>query len=732
MKNRERCRERLRNEYPGDLFNSSFYAPLTNTIVTGRGSSTPTFTRATTAWSFDNEGNLKTVPSGCVRMQGARLVRNLLSASEDLNSASWTKANLTVTSGQVDPDGGTNAWKVEAASSAPITFYQGSPAGTNAKTYTYSFYVKKGSGELDANKFYLYDTTATVNVLGVTINYDTGVVTYLVGSTGVTVTSAPNGFWRVEMRADAVTQGNPLRCYTFFTGAAETGGEFAYFYHPQLENVSGQADQTASEYISNGVLSAPWHGAGVDGCKWFPTNKDGSAISASTLEGYLSEPVRMNNCLWGRDLIGFSSASDYSTHNWVNPQLSGAAEFVSNGTFTTDTAGWTAYGGATISVDTGRLKIVTPGAASCGASTPITCVIGKTYSVSIEYTYNNASSLFGISISAGGQTLGRKALGTTSGTYKASFIATATTMYIVLYLSTGATAGQFSFFDNVSVKESAIQVTTTTGLDNVANSASRLTAAGNDATIMQLLTAATGTRTTSAFIKRISGTGTVSITRNGGTNWTDVTSQLVSGTWIPVALTSDVGANPTVGIKMGTSGDVIEVDGFQDENGAWRTSPILTTTAAVTRNADALSYASAFDVTQGTVLCSLRSDVPVGSGSEIYALSSESTARFVYWASTRERTSMAAYDSTTIISANTGSSINTGIRKRGVRWGADFLACSDGVIGTAGAFDGSMGSSAILRVGCDSSGGSQLSGPIREVHIWPTSLTDVQMQQVTK
>jgi len=713
--------------FPG-VADSSLYIPLLNTLVPSRGTSAPTFTRATSAWVFDNEGKLNlNVPSGCARFTGARLVRNLLSASEDLNSASWTKTNLTVTSGQADPDGGTSAWKVEAASSAPITFYQGSPAGTNAKTYTYSFYVKKGSGELDANKFYLYDTTATVNVLGVTINYDTGVVTYLVGSTGVTVTSAPNGFWRVEMRADAVTQGNPLRCYTFFTGAVETGGEFAYFYHPQLENVSGQANQTASEYVSVGVLSAPWHGAGVDGCKWFPTNKDGGAISSTTLEGYLSEPVRTNNCLWGRDLIGFSSASDYSTHNWVNPQLSGAAELVSNGTFTTDTAGWTAYGGATISVDTGRLKIVTPGAASCGASTPITCVIGKTYSVSIEYTYNNASSLFGISISAGGQTLGRKALGTTSGTYKASFIATATTMYIVLYLSTGATAGQFSFFDNVSVKESAIQVTTTTGLDNVANSASRLTAAGNDATIMQLLTAATGTRTTSAFIKRISGTGTVSITRNGGTNWTDVTSQLVTDTWVPVALTSDVGANPTVGIRMGTSGDVIGVDCCQDENGAWRTSPILTTTAAVTRNADALSYASAFDVTQGTALCSVMSSIPINSGSQTIILDS-TNCTIMYLNSASARTTTLSYDGLNTATV-TGNDITTAICKRAVRWGADLRMAADGMLGTATAFDGGMGASGTIEIAGEY--GIQLSGTIREVHIWPTPLTDAQMQQVT-
>jgi hypothetical protein len=62
MRKRERCRERgrVRNSYPGNLFNSSFYAPLKNTIVTGRGSSTPTFTRGRlTAWWFDNEGKLK-------------------------------------------------------------------------------------------------------------------------------------------------------------------------------------------------------------------------------------------------------------------------------------------------------------------------------------------------------------------------------------------------------------------------------------------------------------------------------------------------------------------------------------------------------------------------------------------------------------------------------------------------------------------------------------------------
>ena len=707
--------------FPG-ITDSSLYLPLKTSIVPSRGSSTPTFTRATVAWSFDNEGKLNlNIPSGCVRFKGGRLVRNLLSASEDLNSASWTKTNLTVTSGQADPDGGTSAWKVEAASSAAITFYQTAPTGTNAKTYTYSFYVKKGSGALDANKFYLYDTIAAVNVLGVTINYDTGAITYFVGSTGVTVTSAQNGFWRVEMRADAVTQGNPLRCYTFFTGAVETGGEFAYFYHPQLENVSGQANQTASEYVSVGVLSAPWHGAGVDGCKWFPTNKNGSAISASTLEGYLSEPVRTNNCLWGRLLNTFGTEA---TKVWTS---STTTSLLTNGDFSTnDLTAWTnvSSGTGTASAATGAAVLVGSDSSNRGAiEQGIATVIGRQYLIKIDVTITSGACGIGISTSPGSPT--GTSLASTAGTNKLIlFTATATTTYIKMW--SGPSGGNITV-DNVSASLAGIQVTTTTGLDNVANSASRLTAAANDATIMQLLTAATGTRTASAFIKRISGTGTISLTRNGGTNWTDITSSLVTGSWVLVKMTSDVGANPTVGIKMGTSGDVIDVDCVQDENGAWATSPILTTTAAVTRNADVLSYASAFDVAQGTALCSVMSSIPINSGSQTIILDSTNCA-IMYLNSASARTTTLSYDGLNTATV-TGNDITTAICKRAVRWGADLRMAADGMLGTATAFDGGMGASGTIEIAGEY--GIQLSGTIREVHIWPTPLTDTQMKQVT-
>lgn len=62
----------------------------------------------------------------------------------------------------------------------------------------------------------------------------------------------------------------------------------------QLENVTGQSVQTAGEYVSTNVLSAPYHGANVDGVKYFTTKLDGSAIPDATLKGYLAEGQRTN------------------------------------------------------------------------------------------------------------------------------------------------------------------------------------------------------------------------------------------------------------------------------------------------------------------------------------------------------------------------------------------------------------------------------------------------------
>lgn len=95
----------------------------------------------------------------------------------------------------------------------------------------------------------------------------------------------------------------------------------------QCENVTGQSVQTASEYVSNGVLSSPYHGAGADGVKYFSTKLDGTPIDGSVLKGYLAEGQRTNLALY---------SNDFSPAAWVKSNIT-----QSSGTLTATAANGT-------------------------------------------------------------------------------------------------------------------------------------------------------------------------------------------------------------------------------------------------------------------------------------------------------------------------------------------------------------------------------------------------------
>ena len=56
-----------------------------------------------------------------------------------------------------------------------------------------------------------------------------------------------------------------------------------------MEDVTGQSDTSFGEYVSTNVLSSPFHGAMVDGVKYFDTDINGIAIPENTLKGFLCE-----------------------------------------------------------------------------------------------------------------------------------------------------------------------------------------------------------------------------------------------------------------------------------------------------------------------------------------------------------------------------------------------------------------------------------------------------------
>lgn len=278
---------------------------------------------------------------------------------------------------------------------------------------------------------------------------------------------------------------------------------------------------------------------------------------------------------------------------------------------------------------------------------------------------------------------------------------------------------------------------TGTGMDGVVNSCSRLTGGAVAATntVFQTLAAAATSRTYSAWIKRVTGTGVINITQNGGTNYTDVTALINSTTFTQVQLNASV-LNAAFGIQVVTSTDVILVDCNQFEAGAVATTPIP---AAGTRNADILTYpfTGNADAAQGAGYAELASLFPATnvSGAAAYAIEfgSSNFGSVLILSNTGATTGIVVSDSTTAVSKTGISSMTTGVRKRASSWGASGLAVTgDGAApGTNATFDGSMGGTLTnIAIGSNGSTG-QWFGTLMNVRLWLTPPTDDQLSLLT-
>jgi len=127
-------------------------------------------------------------------------------------------------------------------------------------------------------------------------------------------------------------------------------------------------------------------------------------------------------------------------------------ELITNGAFSSATTGWTAVGGATLSVSSGQLVVTGDGTAGGGASQSFTTVIGKKYILKYDVANGTISS-------------GQIRIGTSANGYEVTydnnvseannkdivFTATDTTTHVTLGLNAGIlTSGSFKY-DNVSV-----------------------------------------------------------------------------------------------------------------------------------------------------------------------------------------------------------------------------------------------------------------------------------------
>jgi len=147
--------------------------------------------------------------------------------------------------------------------------------------------------------------------------------------------------------------------------------------------------------------------------------------------------------------------SDYNT-GWMNGDIKLAtlsdtddtdvtgSELVTNGTFDTDTSGWTVSG---FSQSSG---VITSSTSSSQADQTITTTSGETYVVSFDITANHADSQNGVYIrNADGSSHVDFRVNNQTGPFSGTFQATGSSMIIRLY--NGGSAGTVSY-DNISVR----------------------------------------------------------------------------------------------------------------------------------------------------------------------------------------------------------------------------------------------------------------------------------------
>lgn len=273
------------------------------------------------------------------------------------------------------------------------------------------------------------------------------------------------------------------------------------------------------------------------------------------------------------------------------------------------------------------------------------------------------------------------------------------------------------------VKVNTTGVKSSTGIDGVASSCTRVTATGANGTILQTLVAAASTRTYSCFIKRITGTGEIDISEDG-TTWTNVTSQINSSTFTSVSITVSQ-LNAAFGLRIVTSGDAIDVDFNQFEAGTFATSPLDAAGAA--RNADVLTYPFAGNANAAVGSCYAEistSYTTAAATSVVCSFSAQGSTLFLQTADAS--TTISCNDGTSMVQKTGLTDLSTGVRKRISSWGSGQSITGDGASVSTGSFDGDHGSTSIA-LGCVAAGNGQWFGTIKNLKIWTRQLADSQL-----
>lgn len=313
-------------------FNSaSPFATLTSSLALTKGTGSATFTRATTATVVDFEGNVRLCKAGEARFSGARRVENLLYNSTTcvVSGASGT-TNATTTQNTVQftiVDG--SYWLARAVVSPTIGMILGGRITLLSSI----------------------DVTVRVNLFESNAQPGTGVNVNLIAGvkqdvfiTRVCTSASSLAYLAIENRLSQ--------------GATNTGLFTLIVTDFQVQDVTGQSVQTASEYVSSTENST-----GALGVKYFETDYTGNPIPQATLKGYLAEGAATN--LFLNSAVGVTQTTPTLTVASYTLSFKGTGTITGTGGFVGTTTGTGVNDRVSLTVTASALAAVLTVTGSC-------------------------------------------------------------------------------------------------------------------------------------------------------------------------------------------------------------------------------------------------------------------------------------------------------------------------------------------------------------------------------
>ncbi len=281
-------------------------------------------------------------------------------------------------------------------------------------------------------------------------------------------------------------------------------------------------------------------------------------------------------------------------------------------------------------------------------------------------------------------------------------------------------------FSNAAWTTSTLTVGATVASPDGQTNGYTLTATGPNATIKAAVTTTAVAWTASFWLRRVTGSGNVDITMDG----TTFVTQTLTSTWTRFSASqTGVAGTSNPGIRLVTSGDVVQVFGGQAEAGAFATSLIPTFGTAATRAAESPNIPTTgwMAANIGSWYASFRRD-QVDLISTKYIAALDSVGRAIYQAT---NLGIKAYDGTNI--SGTANLITGGVIAKAASSvsGAGLKTCLAGGAVATTAFSGTFGTvQTTLNIG-HLAGVNQLNGWIQSIKYWPTAKTDAQLQALT-